>query len=659
MDIHDSDKNLGEIESEDGKTDVQNIQNMHIGKCIDTCTRLDLGTIFDKVINEFYTQNPLFKCIPSSQITQDVRNITYSTPSLVKNNTCMHSFKNGVLETIPSIVTQLTKIYSDLFRENYIKIFPVDRSYTSCLDDSTNKLLGTSQHNIDNLSAVISEPAIDHSAVVHGTVYSINENDQTSKSRQIIFLNFDDDSIVTPVFHLGKKQMDIIEKWYDDCDILFDIEETGVFISDNVDILKCRKDMLFRDINPKYKEEYLNNYVPEIIKDIERVSKLNNLERLIFNKESIFFPQFNNEPTIKQQSIKENKEFLDLGVIVPPKTKLIFENIPLPLTEAKDPIGVSGIFDFEKKTYDRAGNIDPQTIVRDERLKQFMRKFNKTDLMPLPSGIDRETIMMEKVKLLQKKDPPVDDVGPMPYNSEYNTLYPRFGDNCEVLCKETEYPGNNMNNMNNMSHLYRTSSVPSIFVVIHAKSLHTFVIKNPSVDELNIIRNHKEFGFMVLFKYVTNNEDIINFIEQQFDHRQYKCSDKIEELNKKIQVLDNFIGLFNNTVDNYEHCPLKNGRNRLEEESVKEYFNDNYTIDNDIAHRMKASALYEIFTEAKFVKINQGNGFRTRLSVYLKNLGLQKKRFNDGYYYYGIVEKVKKETFKTSLNEYPYMNYRI
>jgi hypothetical protein len=31
-------------------------------------------------------------------------------------------------------------------------------------------------------------------------------------------------------------------------------------------------------------------------------------------------------------------------------------------------------------------------------------------------------------------------------------------------------------------------------------------------------------------------------------------------------------------------------------------------------------------------------GFRNRLSTYLKDLGLQKKRYNDGYYY-GIVPK--------------------
>jgi hypothetical protein len=56
---------------------------------------------------------------------------------------------------------------------------------------------------------------------------------------------------------------------------------------------------------------------------------------------------------------------------------------------------------------------------------------------------------------------------------------------------------------------------------------------------------------------------------------------------------------------------------------------------------MKASALYDIILTSKSVLIDQSKlgGFKNRLSKYLKDLGLEKKRFNDGYYYYGI--KVK------------------
>ena len=39
-------------------------------------------------------------------------------------------------------------------------------------------------------------------------------------------------------------------------------------------------------------------------------------------------------------------------------------------------------------------------------------------------------------------------------------------------------------------------------------------------------------------------------------------------------------------------------------------------------------------------------GVRNRLSNYLLELGLQKKRFSDGFYYYGII---KKDNFKLDL----------
>ena len=55
----------------------------------------------------------------------------------------------------------------------------------------------------------------------------------------------------------------------------------------------------------------------------------------------------------------------------------------------------------------------------------------------------------------------------------------------------------------------------------------------------------------------------------------------------------------------------------------------------------KYSTLYDIIINSNIVKIGSDKiaGFRTRLSKYLKDLGLQKKRYNDGFYYYGIVEK--------------------
>jgi arginine repressor len=69
---------------------------------------------------------------------------------------------------------------------------------------------------------------------------------------------------------------------------------------------------------------------------------------------------------------------------------------------------------------------------------------------------------------------------------------------------------------------------------------------------------------------------------------------------------------------------------------------------------MKASTLYDIVIKSQYVcKIDKTKitGFKNRLSNYLKDLGLQKKRYNDGYYYYGIV---KKENFFISDKVFKY-----
>ena len=66
---------------------------------------------------------------------------------------------------------------------------------------------------------------------------------------------------------------------------------------------------------------------------------------------------------------------------------------------------------------------------------------------------------------------------------------------------------------------------------------------------------------------------------------------------------------------------------------------------------MKASVLYDIVTKSDMCKIDKSkiSGFRNRLSNYLKEIGLQKKRYNDGYYYYGIVAK-DFVRYKSSIN---------
>jgi hypothetical protein len=103
-----------------------------------------------------------------------------------------------------------------------------------------------------------------------------------------------------------------------------------------------------------------------------------------------------------------------------------------------------------------------------------------------------------------------------------------------------------------------------------------------------------------------------------------------------------------------------------EEQQVKKFLHSKYIIDDDINHKMKASILYDLIINSNVVKIDNDkiSGFRTRLSKYLKEIGLHKKRYNDGFYYYGIIKKTPNEfninepkiniinEFERRLNEY-------
>ena len=148
---------------------------------------------------------------------------------------------------------------------------------------------------------------------------------------------------------------------------------------------------------------------------------------------------------------------------------------------------------------------------------------------------------------------------------------------------------------------------------------------------LHIIKNHSEFGFIKLFGIKTNNKDIINFIHREFNKVNFN---DIDEVNKKLIVTSQYIDFSNKHNDS-------NNIASSEENQVKKFLHNNYTIDDDINHKMKASTLYDIIINSNVIKIDNDkiSGFRTRLSKYLKDIGLQKKRYNDGFYYFGIVEK--------------------
>ena len=173
-----------------------------------------------------------------------------------------------------------------------------------------------------------------------------------------------------------------------------------------------------------------------------------------------------------------------------------------------------------------------------------------------------------------------------------------------------------------------------IIIVYNYIYNNTFVLEKPEEDDIVIITAHTDYGFISLLDLTTSNELIINFIKETFDNYMF---DNIEELNNTLDILSKNISLFIKNINT-------NKTLLTEEKVITDFLNMTYILNDDINHRIKFTDIYNIIVDSPITKpyIILSN-FKNKLSQYLKNMGLQKKRYNDGYYYYGIHGKTSKE----------------
>jgi hypothetical protein len=429
------------------------------------------------------------------------------------------------------------------------------------------------------------------------------------KKRNIILLNFEDDTM-RPVLKIEDKYIDIIKNWYNDCDLILDIEETNVSIPENI-TLQDVSGVLFEDINYKYKDEYLYNYIPIVINKLISKRTIKELERKYFfkpNKETCIIvnkSQIKNFMDLKNMDditcMKSNNKLKELGIEIPNNIEpnlLNNENKNI-ATCNNHMIPIPGSIQ----------RIDPEILTKKYTLNNPHIQERDVDILIEPYNSQNGFDIMIRDK--EGKDIPGC------YNNKYDCLNIEFADNSQ------EYDISSEDDKKNKTEC--------IYVLINDKFLQTLTIKNPDQSIAYILKNHPEFGFVKLFNFSTGNNDIINFIEREFNKATFNDS---EEVNKKILVTSQYIDFANKQNDS-------NILASSEENQVKKFLNSKYTINDDVNNKMKASTLYDIIINSKAVKIENDKvaGFRTRLSKYLKDLGLQKKRYNDGFYYYGIVDK--------------------
>jgi hypothetical protein len=451
------------------------------------------------------------------------------------------------------------------------------------------------------------------------------------KKKNIILLIFEDDTI-KPVIEIEDKSLCIIQKWYEDCNLILDIEKTDAFIPESITVQDISS-VLFNEINYKYKNDFLYEYLPLIINNIITNNYIKEHEKIYH------FLNINNKTkTNAKINANINANTSDIYYSFNEFSKDFVNNV-----------------DISDNLYKEYGIKIPENLLTTAKKKDNIsdyyinvnNKNAKTDnvcgknIMVKSSDYDRTKVIDDDmfepynaIYIFSKNiDTDKEQKEIFSYNKEYNLLKPNFSENSESV---EIIPKND----------YQITE--SIFVIYNYKFFQTLCLINPDSSVINILKNNSEFGFIKLFNITTNNKEIIKFIKNEFDKIQFN---DIDELNYKINVTSQYID-FSNKYTDTDNVIVS------EETQVKKYIASSFTINNDINNKMKASILHDMIINSKIVNIEQSkiSGFKNRLSKYLKDLGLEKKRYNDGYYYYGIKnnnDKYKYEEFKSkTLNEH-------
>lgn len=93
------------------------------------------------------------------------------------------------------------------------------------------------------------------------------------------------------------------------------------------------------------------------------------------------------------------------------------------------------------------------------------------------------------------------------------------------------------------------------------------------------------------------------------------------------------LSAFNNLY-NISSQPTKSEKDR-----IKYFLDTHFTISDDPVHRMKANDLYKEIINHMCTPYEQTAIFKKRVSGFLSEFNLKKKRYTDAYYYYGIQRK--------------------
>jgi len=173
----------------------------------------------------------------------------------------------------------------------------------------------------------------------------------------------------------------------------------------------------------------------------------------------------------------------------------------------------------------------------------------------------------------------------------------------------------------------------SVMLVYNEEYLYSFVIEDPNNVEKYILDN-KKYGFSVGHQFNIKKDDyILTVVMKLFDDKNYN---DVGEIRQNLETIIQITDKINDTTSN-----------DIEKNNITDYINNTFTITENTEDRLKSSDLcvmvenYMMSFKNEFSKGD--SSLKNKLSKYLLELGLKKKRYSDGFYYYGL--KKNKQTY--------------
>lgn len=496
-------------------------------------------------------------------------------------------------------------------------------AFKDIISESTiNKLLNEPNinniFNETNLTNIMNDFKSANVTDIKSFLTKIEQNSkiqQNTDNTELVLINFEDDTF-RPVIKINEKYINIIKKWYDTCNQLIDIEDTDIIIPKEININDISM-ILFKNMNCKHKDVFINEYIPKILNYIV-------LQNKIFNIESEMCISV--LTTTSKVSIKKTQTLDELGITIPDNINYMEEYF-----YKKDKKISNYKVKKEPKSKPKLGIKGENSFNKNELHGKMIEKIDEDTGGVTISCDDFELSKKMSINYVPKVQPLSDKYSIIQYlNNDGLTAYNNDiygGGNYFSLEEEKAEKYEN----EYKEDLTKFKLIIVLINVINPLFFQTVTIVDPDLDTLTSVFEYTEYGFIELFTIKTDNDEIELFINKQYNGNIYNNS---TEINESLVSTSQYIEFSNNK--------LNNNKQLLEEEkSVKHYLNTYYNITNDIEHKIKAKVLYDTLIKEKLCVIDKTKlaGFKNRLSNYLKELNLQKKRYSDGYYYYGIVKK--------------------